>query len=58
LSRLKEFWLRLEREPEAELVRPTWLDAEIWGRDVLPKLAQKKGCNKVDQRQRIHAHSQ
>jgi chromosome segregation ATPase len=42
LPRLKEFGLRLEREPEAELVRPTWLDADVWERGVLPmvKLAR------------------
>jgi hypothetical protein len=36
LPRLKEFGLRLEREPEAELVRPAWLEADVWQRGVLP----------------------
>ncbi len=39
LPRLKEFGLRLEREPEAELVRPSWLDVEVWEKAVLPRVA-------------------
>lgn len=39
LTRLKDFGLRLGREPEAELVRPTWLDADVWERDVLLQLS-------------------
>jgi chromosome segregation ATPase len=36
LLRLKEFGLRLEREPEAQLVQPTWLEADVWERAVSP----------------------
>jgi hypothetical protein len=43
LPRLKEFGLRLEREPEAELVRPSWLDADVWERGVLPMVSPARG---------------
>ncbi len=43
LPRMKEFGLRLEREPEAELVRPTWLDADVWERGVLPMVSPARG---------------
>ena len=46
LLRLKEFGLRLEREPGAELVRPSWLDTEVWERDVLSKLTQTRVSKK------------
>ncbi len=38
LPRLREFGLRLEREPEAELVRPNWLEADLWEQGVLPMM--------------------
>jgi hypothetical protein len=43
LPRLKEFGLRLEREPEAELARPSWLDADVWERSVLPMVSPARG---------------
>ena len=46
LPRLKEFGLRLEREPGADLVRPSWLDTEVWERDVLSKLTQTRVSKK------------
>jgi chromosome segregation ATPase len=46
LPRLKEFGLRLEREPEAELVRPTWLEGDVWERDVLPLLTSGRVSKK------------
>ena len=46
LPRLKEFGLRLERVPGAELVRPSWLEAEVWDRDVLPRLTQTRVAKK------------
>jgi hypothetical protein len=69
LLRLKEFGLRLEREPGAELVRPSWLEADVWERDVLPRLTQtrvakKQACDTVSAHKRnekidslnIHIH--
>jgi hypothetical protein len=46
LPRLKEFGLRLEREPEAELARPSWLDADVWERSVLPMVNRANGSKK------------
>ncbi len=46
LPRLKEFGLRLDREPDAELVRPSWLEAEVWERDVLPRMTQTRVAKK------------
>ena len=46
LPRLKEFGLRLEREPEAELVRPAWLEADVWDRGVLPIVSPARGPKK------------
>ena len=46
LPRLREFGLRLEREPGAELVRPSWLESEVWERDVLPRLTLTKVAKK------------
>jgi chromosome segregation ATPase len=45
LPRLKEFGLRLEREPEAELVRPAWLEVDVWERGVLPMLSHARDSN-------------
>ncbi len=46
LPRLKEFRLRLELEPEAELVRPAWLDADVWERGVLPLVSRTRVSEK------------
>ncbi len=46
LPRLKEFGLRLEREPEAELVRPAWIEADVWESGVLPMVNRANDSKK------------